>query len=80
MCIKKMVISVVSLRIQVAGEQCKVTGEYFESPKNFPGKAYSQLSGHTSANHPIFYTSPVSFAGLKTASVYIRPFMYLLFI
>ena len=39
MCIKKIVISGVSLRIAVAGKQCKVTGEYFESVKNFFGRS-----------------------------------------
>ena len=31
-------LSEVSLRIAVAGEKSKVTGEYFERVKNFPGK------------------------------------------
>ena len=35
-----------------------------------------QSTIHASANRQIFYTSPVSFVGLKTASIQIRSFTY----
>ena len=37
----------VSLRIAAAGEQCKVTGEYFERAKPFPRKELQNEPGNS---------------------------------